>query len=166
MYLNLLVTMVVGGLWHGANLRFIIWGAIHGTALSVEKLFRQLVSFRKKRSLIVHFISVFFTFHLVSFAWIFFRLENNDKVKQFFYQLGNRFIPQNSLSDWAAYGSVLLIFGLGLLLIWTPFSIKEKIRGNFIDSPIIIQILWSVVILVLISLVSQSSMQPFIYFRF
>jgi len=157
---------VLGGLWHGANLRFIIWGAIHGIALSVEKLFRQLVSFRKKGSVMLRLISVFFIFQVVSFAWVFFRLESNDKVKQFFYQLGNHFIPQTSLSDWAAYGNVLLVFGIGLLLIWTPFRIKEKIRGNFIASPIIFQILWSVVLLVLISLVSQSSMQPFIYFRF
>ncbi len=166
MYLNLLITMVLGGLWHGANLRFIIWGAIHGIALSIEKLFRQLVSFRKKGSVMLRLISVFFIFQVVSFAWVFFRLESNDKVKQFFYQLGNHFIPQTSLSDWAAYGNVLLVFGIGLLLIWTPFRIKEKIRGNFIASPIIFQILWSVVLLVLISLVSQSSMQPFIYFRF
>ena len=53
MYFNLLMTMVLGGLWHGANLRFVIWGAIHGFALVVEKLFRSLVSSPKKDEFVV-----------------------------------------------------------------------------------------------------------------
>ncbi len=166
MYFNLLMTMVLGGLWHGANLRFVIWGAIHGFALVVEKLFRSLVPSPKKMSLLFQAFSVFLTFQVVSFAWIFFRIESNEKIQQFFYQLGNHFIPQTSLSDWAAYRNVLLVFVLGLLLVWTPFKMKEKIRGTFIASPMIVQVLFAVALLTIISMVAQSELQPFIYFRF
>lgn len=166
MYLNLVITMVLGGLWHGASLRFIIWGAIHGAALAIEKLFRNLFAFQPKANRLFKGLSIFVTFNVVSFAWIFFRLESNEKVRQFFYQVGNHFVPNNAWSDWTAYKNVLFVFIMGLLLIWTPFRLKEKIRGSFIASPVVIQIFVSILLLTIISFVAQSSLQPFIYFRF
>ena len=166
MYLNLLATMVLGGLWHGANLRFIIWGAIHGIALAVEKFFRSLITIRSKATNLAKGLSIFLTFNVVSFAWIFFRLDSNEKVHQFFYQMGNHFLPNNSWSEWVVYKNVLIVFAVGLLLIWTPFRLKEKIRGSFIASPVVIQIILSILLITIISLISQSSLQPFIYFRF
>ncbi|MDX9882511.1 MAG: MBOAT family O-acyltransferase [Prolixibacteraceae bacterium] len=166
MYLNLLAVMVLGGLWHGANLRFMIWGSLHGCVLVAEKMFRSVVPSPRNLNSFWRLVSVFSTFLVVSFAWIFFRLESNEKVRQFFYQVGNHLMPRNPLSDWAAYQNVLFVFVLGLLLIWTPFHIKEKIRGNFIASPMVVQIFVSIILLTIISIVARSEIQPFIYFRF
>ncbi len=166
MHLSLIVTMLLGGLWHGANWRFVIWGAIHGVALSVEKLFRQFISAGKHLTGFVQGVAIFITFQFVCFAWIFFRLESFEKINAFFYQIKTHFWPHNSLTDWSVYSHVLVLFATGLVLIWTPFRIKEKIRGSFIASPVIIQMTIAIFILLLISQVSQHAMQPFIYFRF
>lgn len=166
MYISLLVTMLLGGLWHGASWRFVLWGAIHGAALSIEKIFRRFITIGKQTPWYLRGMAVFITFQLVCFAWIFFRMESFVKIRQFFYQLYTHFWPQNSLADWVVYQYVLLVFVFGMLLIWTPFRIKEKIRGSFIASPVIIQMLVAIVILMVISRVSQQDVQPFIYFRF
>ena len=73
-YINLLLTMLIGGFWHGANITFIIWGGLHGLALIVHKLF---MSVRKnKDGKIATVISVFGTYAFVSLLWVFFRAEN------------------------------------------------------------------------------------------
>ena len=73
-YLNLLITMVIGGIWHGANWTYIIWGMLHGAALAVHKAWMTLTkSNEKKHSLISNFFSIIATFIFTTFCWIFFR---------------------------------------------------------------------------------------------
>lgn len=73
-YLNQMLTMLLGGLWHGASWRFIIWGALHGMALTMHKFYRSRFPKKSKRSSTwKNFIRVVITFHFVCFCWIFFR---------------------------------------------------------------------------------------------
>lgn len=78
-YINLILTMVIGGLWHGANATFIIWGLLHGVALAVHKLFMQLTK-GKKSNVVLNALSVLLTFAFVTFTWIFFRAESLSKA--------------------------------------------------------------------------------------
>jgi alginate O-acetyltransferase complex protein AlgI len=73
-HLNLLLTMLLGGLWHGANFTFLLWGGLHGAYLVVERL----VGADKPapRGLVRHIVRSFFIFHLVCFSWILFRAPN------------------------------------------------------------------------------------------
>ena len=68
-YRNLMATMLLGGLWHGAAWTFIVWGAIHGGALSVERWLRDRLGSRRIPALVGWLI----TFHVVCLAWVFFR---------------------------------------------------------------------------------------------
>jgi len=90
--INLLLTMLLGGLWHGANIKFIIWGAIHGVALALDKIRIAIYGNAKKLGRIEHFIAVFFTFHVVCFAWLYFRAGSRETVDlmldQMFYHFG------------------------------------------------------------------------------
>ena len=165
-YLNILVTMVLGGLWHGASIRFVIWGALHGVVLMGEKLFRQLFGFGNKLSGVKKLVATFFTFQLVSFTWIFFRANDQNTVMQFFYQVQHHFWPGDLMAMWAGYRAVLVVLLLGFILIWLPNHLKEKIRGYFIVLPAILQIITVIAILMVIAWMSQSALQPFIYFRF
>jgi alginate O-acetyltransferase complex protein AlgI len=71
-YRNLMLTMLLGGLWHGASWTFVIWGGIHGTALSVERWGREnLRGFRMPV-----WLAWLVTFHVVCIAWVFFRAPN------------------------------------------------------------------------------------------
>lgn len=75
-YLNLFITFIVSGLWHGANLTFIIWGALHGVFQIIEDLIQRNLKFIKLPRMINWMITMFF----VSFAWIFFRAETIDQA--------------------------------------------------------------------------------------
>ncbi|MBA4146109.1 MAG: membrane-bound O-acyltransferase family protein, partial [Cytophaga sp.] len=80
-YINLFLTMVLGGLWHGASFRYILWGALHGAALALHKFYSSLgITLFKTESKgvkkITHLLCVIITFHFVCFCWIFFRAAN------------------------------------------------------------------------------------------
>jgi alginate O-acetyltransferase complex protein AlgI len=68
-YINLLLTMLIGGLWHGASWNFVLWGGLHGAILALERK----LGVRTPRSLLSRWTRRFAVFHLVCFAWIFFR---------------------------------------------------------------------------------------------
>ena len=67
-YRNLLITMILGGLWHGSTWNFVIWGLIHGVALIAERLIPRGNLHPVLRWLI--------TFHVICFAWVFFRADS------------------------------------------------------------------------------------------
>lgn len=164
MHLNLLVTMLLGGLWHGANWRFVIWGAIHGVGLSLEKLVPTWLkpTNRRKKKLLKGFI----TFQLVSFAWIFFRAESQTTINRLFYQLRYHFIPQLTIEGAREYLPTAGVLLLGFILIWFPFVWKEKIRGLFIRLPLAVQAIGCALVFFVIQQISSADIQPFIYFRF
>lgn len=73
-YTNLVVTMVIGGLWHGASWNFVIWGALHGLGLVVVRLWQSVFSESRGRAWGgFYYLGAILTFHFVTFAWIFFR---------------------------------------------------------------------------------------------
>ena len=71
-YLNLLATFLISGIWHGSTLNFVIWGLLHGFYLCLERAMRPTL----EKARIPAWIKIFVTFSLVSFAWIFFRAQN------------------------------------------------------------------------------------------
>lgn len=76
-YFNLVLTMVIGGIWHGANWTYIIWGLFHGLALAAHKVWMKLTkSDQKKPSVVGSVISIGLTFVFTSFCWIFFRADS------------------------------------------------------------------------------------------
>ena len=76
-YLNLVLTMVIGGIWHGANWTYVFWGLLHGLALAVHKVWMKLTkSAERKPGIAGSLISIVLTFAFTSFCWIFFRAES------------------------------------------------------------------------------------------
>lgn len=80
-YLNLILTMVIGGIWHGANWTYVIWGLLHGLALAAHKAWMELTgSAKKTHSAVSNVISITLTFLFTTFCWIFFRAESLPKA--------------------------------------------------------------------------------------
>ena len=80
-YLNLMITMLLGGLWHGAGWTFVVWGALHGFYLIVNHAWRNIKSVTglfSSDNFIVRILSRFITFFAVTIAWVYFRAENID----------------------------------------------------------------------------------------
>ena len=85
-YVNLLITMLLGGLWHGASWTFVVWGALHGLLLSVERMMGGLRD--REPTLAWKVVRGIVTFHLVCLAWIFFRASTMDQAYRIIYQIG------------------------------------------------------------------------------
>lgn len=164
-HLNLIITMLLGGLWHGANWRFVIWGAIHGVALSVERLFAGLHR-QTKNSASRRFMQRLLTFHMVGFAWIFFRANDFESISRMFYQITSNFSPSFTGEESYAYIPTCIALLIGFAVISLPIRIKEQLRGWFIHQHWLVKILISVIIILIIIQVSNVETQPFIYFRF
>jgi alginate O-acetyltransferase complex protein AlgI len=75
-YVNLLITMILGGLWHGAGWSYAVWGAFHGLALAIERLINDKWKWVYKPYSFLYFFKIFFIFLMVSFAWLLFKLPN------------------------------------------------------------------------------------------
>lgn len=163
-YINLMLTMLLGGLWHGASLRFVIWGGIHGLGLVVDKLrFKYLKAFNVR---FAKAFSVLLTFHVVAFAWIFFRADSMQHIKDMLGQISTHFywnlVPQIVIG----YRFVFSIILVGFLVHWLPSSLKERVRGWFIITPVYAKVAFAVFVVILIYQFKSSVLQPFIYFQF
>lgn len=79
-YRNLILTMLLGGLWHGAAWTFVIWGGIHGTWLAIHRRFAGKRSDLLNGGKILSIIKIFITFHLVCLCWLFFRADSADQA--------------------------------------------------------------------------------------
>src|SRR5216110_59197 len=74
-YRNLMITMLLGGIWHGAGWKFVMWGALHGGGLAVERMLEPWIG-RRALSPVAKIVATLVVFHFVCFAWIFFRAED------------------------------------------------------------------------------------------
>jgi alginate O-acetyltransferase complex protein AlgI len=164
--LNLIVTMLLGGLWHGAALRFLIWGLLHGIGLVFSKLIGTITAPYILNGKVRRALSVFFTFNFVSFCWIFFRAPDLESVRTMLFQMTGSFSPGEWQKVLTAYSSVFMIIAAGYLVHFLPENLKESVRGIFIRIPVVAQVTVVMLIAVLLWQMRATDTLPFIYFRF
>lgn len=164
-YINTMTTMLLGGLWHGANLRFIIWGGVHGVALVADKAIARLRG-PKPRPPWQRTAGIALTFNVVCLAWIFFRAADLDTAGLMLGQIGSHFGSSNLPDIAASHANALAIMACGYIAHWMPYRTQETIRGWFIERHTAIQLLITVLTAFITVQVSSSELHPFIYFRF
>lgn len=164
--LNLMITMLLGGLWHGAALRFLLWGGLHGAGLVAGKIWNSLVGshFRPRR--IWKIIAVFLTFNFVSFCWIFFRAPETESGIIMLKQIAENFSPGSWFPLLSSYSVVLVVMAAGYLIHFLPESVREAYRGIFIRTPLAVQLVLVMLMSVLLIQLRTIEVMPFIYFRF
>jgi len=156
-----MLTMLLGGLWHGANWTFVVWGGIHGVGLAIERLFTAKREIAPSSTLLRRGGCRIIIFHLVCLAWIFFRVPS----------LSGAWEQIISLAVWqwspayltaflflSAYAAVLFLLDLQLEL-----SNSEHV---FATRSYAWQIATGVAFCVLITLFGANQESAFIYFRF
>ena len=167
--LNLLVTMLLGGLWHGASWNFILWGSMHGIALVVHKAWRK-ISARNLSKLNNQYwynaIAVIITFHFVCFCWIFFKAHDFATALAMINQICNDF----SFNVWNAfyenYKSVLWMIFLAGLLHAIPDSAADYLLHRFPKIPVLVYILLFFGFLVLYGIFKSAEQVLPIYLQF
>jgi D-alanyl-lipoteichoic acid acyltransferase DltB (MBOAT superfamily) len=163
-YINLLITMLLGGLWHGAALKFIIWGGIHGLGLAFHKLWLSVV--KVKKNLLWSLLSMLLTFHFVAFCWMYFRAIDiktvQSMIHQIFYDFDLTEISSRIQGYWKPFSFILFGFVIHLL----PSKFKLYLKKSFSSTPIYIQVLMISLLIFLIYQAKSAEIQPFIYFQF
>ena len=164
--INLMLTMLLGGLWHGASLRFVIWGGLHGIGLVLSRIWDSLTGGRMKNNRFGRALAIFITFNFVSFCWIFFRARDMDTVRLMLTQISGSFSPGSYLTVLPAYASVFLLMITGYTIHFLPEKVKESYRGLFIKMPLVLQLAAVILVAVLLYSMRTTDIMPFIYFRF
>ncbi|TAD95611.1 MAG: MBOAT family protein [Bacteroidetes bacterium] len=164
-YLFLFTTMLLGGLWHGASVRFIIWGALHGIALAVHKWWLEIYpkAIDNQRDKI---ISGFITFHFVAFCWIFFRAEDMQKVGDILSNILFNFRADLIAEVLFSYKNIFAVMILGYGVHWLPSEWKIEIARRFNFLPDLTKAIVIVGIILMLFQIRTSEIQPFIYFQF
>jgi alginate O-acetyltransferase complex protein AlgI len=165
-YLNLVTTMVVGGLWHGTSWNFLIWGALHGTALAVYRLWQ--VGRKKKATAPASFFSQLaaglLTFHFVLLAWIFFRAANLETAWKILGQLAALRDLRFSFDNVSAgFMAVLLAGAVGHFM---PKRWHDTGVVWFARTPAMLQAAALAGLVIAIQKVSSTDAAPFIYSKF
>ncbi len=169
-YLNLIITMLLGGLWHGASLRFVFWGAIHGVSLAVHKLvMNHFSSFKKEGAEMNPFrrvLGVIVTFHLVCFGWIFFRADSMAVGLDVLKQIFTDFHPEIFLQFVVGYDKVFILLLIGYIAHFIPKRVENRMQQFVIDSPMLLQAFYLILVIFIVTQVKSSGIVPFIYFQF
>jgi alginate O-acetyltransferase complex protein AlgI len=164
-YLHLMITMLLGGLWHGAAWRFIIWGGLHGVALALHKFISARFTVRANGP-IFRTAGVLLTFHFVCFCWIFFRAPDIDTVATMLRQIFSNFHGSVFIQFLTGYGWVSFLMALGYTLHFVPDSVTNTVRQGVVSMPLVMKAACVVMVIVLVIQTKSAQVQPFIYFQF
>ena len=167
-YFNLFITMVIGGLWHGASWLFVLWGAWHGLLLVFHKLFMRLRGNRKDKpaNKVAHVLGVLLTFHLVAIGWVFFRADSLTVVGEMASQIATQFHPEVFMQFVEGYPTVTLAIVVGYLLHYTPHRWSEGVCKVLERIPFVCKAIVFAVFIFLVLQVRSSELVPFIYLQF
>lgn len=160
-YVNLMLTMLLGGLWHGAGWTFVVWGLLHGFYLIMERLVRNAFTI-KINNVFVSLILAFLTFNLVNITWVFFRADSFEGALNI---LGSLFFIHGS-KPILLTTHIVLVLGLMTLVFFTHFAMRKRsLVGLITITPKwLLVLVWSVMIFGL--MIVQTTGQQFIYFQF
>ncbi|MGI5862847.1 MAG: MBOAT family O-acyltransferase [Myxococcales bacterium] len=161
---NLAITMILGGLWHGAAWSFVLWGALHGGALVVHRLWSQtaLTAVQRVRAWALWpAISRVLTFHFICLGWVFFRAPSLDGAVDVLRALGSG----GSVGPWLS-APLLLALAAGLLGQATPAAARASLRARLGQLPLAVQGFALAVAILLIKTLGPQGIAPFIYFQF
>ncbi len=164
--INLMMTMLLGGLWHGSSWMFVLWGGLNGLGIVVFKFWKKISPYEHNNHWAIRAWKIFFTFSFITFTRIWFRGESMQGTYELLTQIGSNFswplVPEMITGYW----KVLVIMVFAMVVHWLPNSLKQQYRDWFIARPLYQKISISVVVIFIIYQSVSAGLQPFIYFQF
>ncbi|MBB77395.1 MAG: membrane-bound O-acyltransferase family protein [Crocinitomicaceae bacterium] len=182
--LNLIITMVLGGLWHGPSENFVIWGAMNGCALLVYKYWKRISFYENSQRIIAHFWKIFITFNFITFTRIWFKLDEarigpfkesgltDYKADKLPMELLNQITFHFNFSiDYFikfidTYHIPLIIMLAGFIVHWLPNKVKTFYEKTFTSLPMWLQIISVSIIILLVYQAIGLEQPPFVYLQF
>ncbi len=182
--INLLITMIIGGLWHGPSVNFLKWGALNGVGLVVYKYWKRVSPYENKNNFMVHFWKVFITFNFITFTRIFFIVQDPKKSQDVMDQIFGNFFAQGGAattgpvvalgeSYWAIMGNIITLFwpalvvaAVAFIIHWLPTAIKEGYTKAYTNLHPIVQVFIITLLVVFMYQWVSDIRVPFTYTQF
>ncbi len=168
-YVNLFITMLLGGLWHGASWNFIIWGGLHGVALGVHKIWMECAKgFIEKYddNLVYNFFSWLLTFLFVCFCWIFFKSPDYATASIMISQIFTDFFISVWPEFWGNYHNVICMMLVGYAIHMVPEELPGRIIARTQRATMAAFVIAFVVFLVVYAQFKSSTPVMPIYLKF
>jgi D-alanyl-lipoteichoic acid acyltransferase DltB (MBOAT superfamily) len=160
-YLALIATMFLGGLWHGAAAKFVVWGLIHGVALVVTRLIQRSGLPDRLPSRVRRVVGVCITFHIVAAAWVFFGAPSFDGAIEVFRSLGSMDLSAANVGLPALAALAIAVATHGVKDAWL-----DRVVAGFHRIPAPVQAALLVGAVVAAHEIAAVDVAPFIYFQF
>lgn len=165
-YVNLMITMLLGGLWHGANWKFIFWGGMHGLGLVIDKLWRQLTKRRFEGNIVCRVLGWFITLHFVVVLWIFFRADSFATAWQMMQQVFTDFNPAILPAFYQTRKLFVWLMIASIAIHAIPSSRFSQVEEAYVRTPFLVKALAFIILIQCILQIQSDGVQPFIYFQF
>lgn len=164
--INLLITMLLGGLWHGASWQFVIWGGLNGLGLMVYKQWQKISPYEKYNNWLAIGFKIFVTLTFITFTRIWFRASTMETTQQILHQIATNFRFDLISTILYSYKMVFFVTLIGFVIHWLPTKTKDWYQDKFIYSPLGVKVIVSVITVVGVYQAMSSKLQAFIYFQF
>jgi D-alanyl-lipoteichoic acid acyltransferase DltB (MBOAT superfamily) len=159
-YRNLMITMLLGGLWHGASWNFVIWGGLHGVALAATRMWQRARAGAESGAWSAP-LKVFLTFQYVCFAWVFFRAPSFGHATLLLSRIARGTLGHVNLSS-----RVAAVLAVGMVTHFVPKRAYAELRERFVRTPAIAQGVVLALAAVVIHSVAAAKAEPFVYGQF
>jgi len=163
-YRNLMITMVLGGLWHGASWNFVVWGTLHGGALAVTRMWQRARGGKLAAAADppwMRWLATLATFHFVCLAWIFFRAPTFAHATLALHQIARGTWTMEHIAP-----EVVVVVAAALLLHLVPRAWESRARESFVRTPALVQGLVLAAVAVALHLAAGAKPEPFVYGQF
>jgi D-alanyl-lipoteichoic acid acyltransferase DltB (MBOAT superfamily) len=161
-----MMTMLLGGLWHGSSWMFVLWGGLNGIGIVIYKFWKKISPYESSNHWAIRAWRIFFTFSFITFTRIWFRGESMQGTYELLSQVGSNFGWPMVPNMMAGYWKVLAMMAFAMVVHWLPDALKQQYRNWFIERPMYQQIGISVIVIFIIYQSISAGLQPFIYFQF
>lgn len=166
--INILLTMLLGGLWHGSSWMFIIWGFLNGVGLMIHKGWERIRPFGDKTTStqLYRAAAILITLVFISFTRIWFRSPDMQTVDVIFDRMLNHFGGELWWKILTGYAAVMWVMAIGYAIHWIPETTKQNYRNWFATRSLPLMVAICVGVIFILYQAVSSDMQPFIYFQF
>jgi alginate O-acetyltransferase complex protein AlgI len=164
--INLMLTMLIGGLWHGASWMFVIWGGLNGIGLLIYKGWSRISPWGKSTHWFARFQAIAITFSFITFTRFWFRSPTLEHVNLMLGQIGSDFGWHLAPAVLWGFRSVFAMMLLGFVVHWLPTSTKNWYRERFIALPLWAMAVACIAVVGVIYQTVTAEAVPFIYFQF
>ena len=167
-YLNNFLTMVLGGLWHGAGWMYLLWGAYHGLLLAAHKAIKGVWKLPEalKGTFPVRVANTAITFTLIVIGFAIFRADSLETLGAMASQIAGDFHASVAPQFVESYLLIVLAIGAAMVSHYTPRSWTDGISSAYAATPALMQGLLLALVIFLVIQASASDLVPFIYLQY